>query len=145
MAKILRFFSSGKLLITSEYAVIDGACALALPTKLGQSMTVIDNKELGIHWVAKDVDGNIWFEDHFHLNDFRSTSDLYVENKSHTVKNNTKSRSAFHGPNRPAASKILENRAQNQPKNQLKITSDFSSVFTSKNGPKIKPQWEEQK
>ena len=73
MAKNLSFFSSGKLLITSEYAVIDGACALAVPTKLGQSMTVIDNKELGIHWVAKDVDGNIWFEDHFHVNDFRST------------------------------------------------------------------------
>lgn len=73
MAKNLSFFSSGKLLITSEYAVIDGACALAVPTKLGQSMTVIDNKELGIHWVAKDVDGNIWFEDHLHVNDFQST------------------------------------------------------------------------
>ena len=73
MAKNLSFFSSGKLLITSEYAVIDGACALALPTKLGQSMTVINNKEPGIHWVAKDVDGSIWFEDHFHVNDFQST------------------------------------------------------------------------
>ena len=73
MAKNLSFFSSGKLLITSEYAVIDGACALAVPTKLGQSMTVIDNKEPGIHWIAKDVDGNIWFEDHFHVNDFQST------------------------------------------------------------------------
>lgn len=73
MAKNLSFFSSGKLLITSEYAVIDGACALAVPTKLGQSMTVIDNKELGIHWIAKDVDGNIWFEDHFLVNDFQST------------------------------------------------------------------------
>jgi hypothetical protein len=73
MAKNLSFFSSGKLLITSEYAVIDGACALAVPTKLGQSMTVIDNKEPGVHWIAKDVDGNIWFEDHFHVNDFQST------------------------------------------------------------------------
>ena len=73
MAKNLSFFSSGKLLITSEYAVIDGACALAVPTKLGQSMTVINNKEPGIHWIAKDVDGNIWFEDHFLVNDFQST------------------------------------------------------------------------
>ena len=73
MAKKLSFFSSGKLLITSEYAVIDGACALAVPTKLGQSMTVIDNKEPGIHWIAKNVDGNIWFEDHFLVNDFQST------------------------------------------------------------------------
>ena len=72
MAKNLSFFSSGKLLITGEYAVIDGACALALPTKLGQSKMVC-NKEPGIHWVAKDVDGSIWFEDHFHVNDFQST------------------------------------------------------------------------
>ena len=73
MEKNLSFFSSGKLLITSEYAVIDGACALAVPTNLGQSMTVIDNKEPGIHWIAKDVDGDIWFEDHFHVNDSQST------------------------------------------------------------------------
>mgnify|MGYP001380586037 CR=1 FL=1 len=73
MAKNLSFFSSGKLLITSEYAVIDGACALALPTKLGQSMMVIDHKEPDIHWIAKDVTGNIWFEDHFRVSDFKST------------------------------------------------------------------------
>ena len=72
MAKNLSFFSSGKLLITSEYAMIDGACALALPTKLGQSMTVIDHKEPEIHWIAKDVNGNIWFEDHFRVSDFES-------------------------------------------------------------------------
>ena len=35
--------------------MIDGAYALAAPTKLGQSMTVIDNKEPGIRWIAKDV------------------------------------------------------------------------------------------
>jgi hypothetical protein len=29
-------FSLGKLLITSEYFVLDGALALAVPTKLGQ-------------------------------------------------------------------------------------------------------------
>ena len=73
MAKNLSFFSSGKLLITSEYAVIDGACALAVPTKMGQSMTVNDNKEPVIHWIAKDVDGNIWFEDHFQIIDFLPT------------------------------------------------------------------------
>ena len=73
MAKHLSFFSSGKLLITSEYAVIDGAVALAIPTKLGQSMTVIHNKEPGIHWIAKDVDGDVWFEDHFQIHDFRPT------------------------------------------------------------------------
>ena len=74
MAKNLSFFSSGKLLISSEYAVIDGACALALPTKLGQSLKVIYKKEPGIQWIAKDVNGSIWFEDHLQLNDFQSNS-----------------------------------------------------------------------
>ena len=73
MAENLRFFSSGKLLITSEYAVIDGACALALPTKLGQNMTVIENEASGLQWTAKDVDGNIWFQNHFDLKDFSPT------------------------------------------------------------------------
>jgi mevalonate kinase len=73
MAKNLRFYSSGKLLITSEYAVIDGACALAVPTKLGQRMNVTDKVEPGIHWIARDVNGNIWFEDHFRVSDFKST------------------------------------------------------------------------
>jgi len=73
MAKNLSFFSSGKLLITCEYAVIDGACALAVPTKLGQSMTVIRNNEPGIHWIAKDVDGKIWYEDHFEIQDYHPT------------------------------------------------------------------------
>lgn len=36
------FFSPGKLLLTSEYFVLDGALALAVPTILGQEMTVTD-------------------------------------------------------------------------------------------------------
>ena len=34
------FYSNGKLLITGEYVVLDGAKALALPTKFGQSLVV---------------------------------------------------------------------------------------------------------
>ena len=74
MAKTINFSSSGKILITSEYAVIDGACALALPTKLGQSMTINEKEGPGIHWIAKDVDGYVWFEDHFQINDFHPST-----------------------------------------------------------------------
>lgn len=35
-----KFFSYGKLLLTSEYVVLDGALAWAIPTKLGQEMSV---------------------------------------------------------------------------------------------------------
>jgi len=34
------FYSNGKLLITGEYLVLDGAKALALPTKYGQGQIV---------------------------------------------------------------------------------------------------------
>ena len=35
-------FSPGKLLLTSEYVVLDGALALAIPTKYGQDF--LDNE-----------------------------------------------------------------------------------------------------
>ncbi|WHF50485.1 GYDIA family GHMP kinase [Chryseobacterium gotjawalense] len=47
-------FSHGKLLLTSEYVVLDGALALALPTKWGQEFFVSENpdgKSL-VHWTA---------------------------------------------------------------------------------------------
>ena len=37
------YYSHGKLLISCEYAVLDGAKALALPTKLGQRLDVSKN------------------------------------------------------------------------------------------------------
>jgi mevalonate kinase len=70
MAEKLTYYSSGKLLISSEYAVIDGASALALPTKLGQRMTVVDAEEPSLRWIAKDMDGKIWFENDFDTIDF---------------------------------------------------------------------------
>ncbi|MDO4763232.1 MAG: GYDIA family GHMP kinase [Flavobacteriaceae bacterium] len=48
------FFSHGKLLLTSEYLVLDGALALAVPTRLGQEFLVeeISNTEGKIFWEA---------------------------------------------------------------------------------------------
>ncbi len=47
-------FSPGKLLLTSEYVVLDGALALAVPTKWGQELhftQTLDSKHL-VHWEA---------------------------------------------------------------------------------------------
>ncbi|MEZ5039634.1 MAG: GYDIA family GHMP kinase [Saprospiraceae bacterium] len=55
----------GKLLLTAEYLVLDGALALALPTRLGQHLTVreIETKKTGtIQWESLDEQGNPWFE-----------------------------------------------------------------------------------
>ncbi len=57
------FYSNGKLLITGEYAVLDGARALALPTKFGQDLVVEEGKNKEIVWKSFDKDGSIWFED----------------------------------------------------------------------------------
>jgi len=59
------FYSRGKLLLTGEYVVLDGALALALPTKFGQHLNVqsIDSPQL--HWKSFDENGNLWFEGSF--------------------------------------------------------------------------------
>lgn len=59
------FYSNGKLLITSEYVVLDGAKALALPTKFGQHLTIEAGNRQEIHWTSYDYDGSFWFEDTF--------------------------------------------------------------------------------
>ena len=56
------FYSNGKLLITGEYLVLNGAKALALPTKFGQNLIIEDGFNKQIVWKSFDADGTIWFE-----------------------------------------------------------------------------------
>ena len=65
------FHSNGKLLLTGEYVVLDGAMALAIPTKLGQSLKVENISEKVIQWKSLDLHGNIWFETVFSLDIFQ--------------------------------------------------------------------------
>ena len=58
-----KIFSPGKLLLTSEYVVLDGALALAVPTKWGQEF-FFDETEDGrsqIYWEAHHQD-QFWLE-----------------------------------------------------------------------------------
>jgi mevalonate kinase len=57
------FYSNGKLLITGEYLVLDGAKALALPTKFGQNLVIENSSDKKIEWKSHNADGKIWFED----------------------------------------------------------------------------------
>jgi len=63
------FYSNGKLLITGEYLVLNGALALALPTKFGQYLHVSSIKEQIIIWKSYDADGSCWFETSLTFND----------------------------------------------------------------------------
>lgn len=62
-----KFYSHGKLLLTGEYVVLDGAKALALPTKFGQTLTVEIIEEQKLIWKSIDYKGVIWFEEEFKL------------------------------------------------------------------------------
>ncbi|WP_375605696.1 GYDIA family GHMP kinase [Flavobacterium davisii] len=63
------FYSNGKLLITGEYVVLDGAQALALPTKFGQNLIVEEGPSNTFEWVSYDRDGSVWFEATFSFDD----------------------------------------------------------------------------
>ena len=59
--KYPRYYSNGKLLISGEYAVTDGALALAMPVKYGQSLEIDTNYNSDIlRWEAY-VKNKLWF------------------------------------------------------------------------------------
>lgn len=79
------FSANGKLLLTGEYFVLDGAEALAVPTKLGQTMTIqkeLTNENL-FSWRSFDSDGSCWFEGQFSKKDFKiiTSDDSAVANR----------------------------------------------------------------
>lgn len=63
-----KFFSNGKLLLSGEYLILDGAMGLALPTVLGQELTVRSGEQSGLlTWQSFDEKGVMWFEANFGL------------------------------------------------------------------------------
>jgi mevalonate kinase len=77
------FYSNGKLLITGEYVVLDGAKALALPTKFGQNLIIEASENDLIHWKSHDHDGSIWFEETI---PFSSVIEKKNYNENHNIK-----------------------------------------------------------
>jgi len=67
------WFANGKLLITGEYLVMDGAKALALPVKVGQYLSCKKSKDNRLIWNAFKPDG-IWFQTILTLPDLKITN-----------------------------------------------------------------------
>lgn len=67
------FYGHGKLLLTGEYFVLDGAQALALPTTVGQSMKVTyrHSYQPTLNWKSTDHMGKVWFESDYEFWHFR--------------------------------------------------------------------------
>ncbi|MBW4359279.1 GYDIA family GHMP kinase [Flavobacterium taihuense] len=79
------FYSNGKLLITGEYLVLDGAKALALPTKFGQNLIAEKSSNKEIKWKSYDADGSIWFEDTIPFSEIISTTPFKKESVKNTL------------------------------------------------------------
>ena len=58
----MEIYSSGKVLLTGEYVILNGALSLASPTKFGQHLKFEENQSNLINWKSFNYDGNIWFE-----------------------------------------------------------------------------------
>lgn len=62
MVELKKYYSNGKLLLTGEYLVLDGALALALPTKFGQSLTVEKTTTQNLSWESQNSKNYPWFQ-----------------------------------------------------------------------------------
>ena len=79
------FYSNGKLLITGEYLVLDGAKSLALPTKFGQYLKITLGDLGQIHWTSFDFDNSIWFEETISFNEIINFKDSDNLSKRETL------------------------------------------------------------
>ena len=68
------FHSNGKLLLTGEYAVLDGAMALGLPCRLGQGLTISEHKGDGLVWQSLDHKQVPWFETGFEASELKANT-----------------------------------------------------------------------
>lgn len=69
-----RNYSNGKLLLTGEYFVLDGAKSLAVPTSCGQDLIVEPIHEPQLIWNSYTNEGNCWLEAIFDVPKLRLVS-----------------------------------------------------------------------
>jgi len=63
------FYSNGKLLITAEYLILNGAKGLALPTVFGQDLVVKKINSPELVWESFDKNNATWFKNIYQLPD----------------------------------------------------------------------------
>ena len=85
MSPLTEYYSApGKLLITGEYLILEGAEGLALPLKFGQdlSVTKIESRDSHLYWKSYTPDGR-WFKGEFLLPELKivGASDISFANR----------------------------------------------------------------
>lgn len=75
-----QYRGNGKLLLFGEYFVLKGAQSLAIPTQLGQTLTINPQEFLvkGLSWKSFDQNGKLWFEAFF-------DKDFETQHSTHAV------------------------------------------------------------
>ncbi len=59
----MRFYAPGKLLLSGEYAVLDGALAISCPSRKGQFLELFPTKDSStLKWHALTEDGQAWLQ-----------------------------------------------------------------------------------
>lgn len=81
------YYSNGKLLISGEYLVLDGATSLALPTKYGQGLKVKATDTNVLTWKSYTVKKECWFAASFNLSSFEIIDFEDLSRNSHKVAN----------------------------------------------------------
>jgi len=76
-----KYYSNGKLLLTGEYFVLDGAKTLAVPTTCGQDLVVESIKEPQLIWNSFTNTGACWLEAIFDLPKLRLVSATFNSEK----------------------------------------------------------------
>jgi len=75
------YYSNGKLLITAEYVVLDGAKSLAIPTKYGQKIEISSIKENELVWESYTHKNERWLQVVFDLPRLRIISATFDAEK----------------------------------------------------------------
>ncbi len=92
------FYSNGKLLLSGEYAILDGAEGWAIPTKFGQSLKANASSSGTLTWKSFDADNSIWFQASYDLIDFKelsSSDETISKTLSHILKQASELRPKF--------------------------------------------------
>lgn len=86
-----QFYGHGKILLSGEYFVLEGALALALPTTVGQTLKVKSRASYSpiLRWTALDHAGNPWFTAEYEFWHFNAitTSDEKVSDDLRKILN----------------------------------------------------------
>lgn len=72
--------ANGKLLLTAEYTILDGAIGLGLPTQKGQILEITPCNNKLLHWKGFDHRMNLWYENSFEITTTKITPTKLKEN-----------------------------------------------------------------